>query len=654
MCFNKPPFLFLTISIASKLTPQEVLKKYWGYDNFRPLQLDIIQSVLDGVDTLALLPTGGGKSVCFQVPALCQDGVAIVVSPLIALMKDQVKNLTDRGIRAYAIYSGMNIKDIDRILDNCVHGSVKFLYLSPERLRTEIAQERIKQMKVSLLAIDEAHCISQWGYDFRPSYLTIAEIREILAPTVPVIALTATATTPVVADIQDKLEFKEHRQVFQKSFARDNLAYVVLQEEDKKAKLLDILKKVKGSSVVYVMNRRETKEIALFLRQNGMTADYYHAGLSNLKRSEIQEDWIKNKIRIIVATNAFGMGIDKPDVRSVVHITLPDSLEAYFQEAGRAGRDGAKAYAVLLYNQTDHMRLEKQLSQAFPPLKEIRQVYQALGSYYQLAIGGGLGHSFDFNLVDFSRRFNFEPLKAVNALKILVKEGLLELSDNVYFPSTLQLIANKELLYDYMLRNPKMERLLKTILRSYQGAFNHDVNIKEDRLAKFLQMTRRELVLNLEKLQRDKIIRYKPQKDSPQLVFLMERLNSQNVEIDKELYNFLKDRQEKRVKLALQYAESLQCRSQLLLTYFDEKNPPLCGKCDVCLERHREIPTDAELAKITAKIKQLLKYKPANLQTLTNAFPPNQAKRVLYTLGYLIDNEFVEQTTNKMLCWLAK
>ncbi|MCP4439652.1 MAG: RecQ family ATP-dependent DNA helicase [Aureispira sp.] len=635
------------------LTPQQALKKHWGYDNFRPLQLDIIQSVLDGIDTLALLPTGGGKSVCFQVPAICSEGIAIVVSPLIALMKDQVKNLTDRGIRAYAIYSGMNIKDIDRILDNCVHGQTKFLYLSPERLASEIAIERIKKMNVSLLAIDEAHCISQWGYDFRPSYLNIAEIREVLDPKVPVIALTATATTPVVVDIQEKLAFREQRKVFQKSFARDNLAYVVLQEENKRAKLLDILKKVKGSSVVYVLNRRETKEIALFLRKNRITADYYHAGLSNPKRSEIQEAWIKNKTRVIVATNAFGMGIDKPDVRSVVHITLPDSLEAYFQEAGRAGRDGKKAYGVLLYNQTDRDRLQKQLIQAFPPLKEIRQVYQALGSYYQLAIGSGFGHSFDFNLVDFSRKFNFEPIKAVHALKILVKEGILELSENVFFPSTLQIITKKEFLYDYMLRNPKMERLVKTILRSYQGAFNHDVNVKEERLAQFLKMSKFELVKSLEKLQRDQIIRYKPKKDMPQLTFLVERLNVQNVAIDKELYGFLKLRQEKRVEAALNYAESLQCRSQLLLDYFDEENPPVCGKCDVCLERHREVPTDEELKAMSTKIKQLLYRKALPLKEISSSFSPNQLKRVLYVISYLIDNDFVAQDSNKLLKWIA-
>ena len=414
----------------NKASPNDILKQYWGFDSFRPLQEDIIQSVLDGKDTLALLPTGGGKSICFQVPALVKEGICIVISPLIALMKDQVYNLQKRGIAAVAIFSGMHYKDIDRILDNCIYGNTKLLYLSPERLTSDLVRERIKKMKVSLIAVDEAHCISQWGYDFRPPYLQIAEIREYL-PKVPIMALTATATPEVVKDIQEKLEFKRG-EVFQQSFLRENLAYVVLEEEGKMEKLFKVLTGVRGSGLVYVRNRRKTKEIAMFLKKYRITADYYHAGLTNEERSQKQEAWINDKIRIIVATNAFGMGIDKPDVRVVVHMDLPDSLEAYFQEAGRAGRDGQKSYAVLLYNQGDKLDLERRFELSFPPLKEVRLTYQALGSYLQLAVGSGEGESYDFDLVEFSRVYGFSTVKTFNCLKVLERAGWIALSESIY------------------------------------------------------------------------------------------------------------------------------------------------------------------------------------------------------------------------------
>lgn len=632
------------------MTPQEALKKYWGYDDFRPLQLDIVQSVLEGNDTLALLPTGGGKSICFQVPGLCLEGISIVVSPLIALMKDQVKNLKERGIRAYAIYSGMSIAEIDRILDNCIHGGVQFLYLSPERLTSDLAIERIKQMQVTLIAIDEAHCISQWGYDFRPSYLSIAEIRELL-PNVPLIALTATATEPVVKDIQEKLVFSKNSKLFQKSFARDNLSYVVLYEENKRSKMLEILKQISGAGIVYVQNRRETQEVAYFLKKNGISAEYYHAGRSGDTREKVQDDWIVNKTRIIVATNAFGMGIDKPDVRVVVHLTLPDSLEAYFQEAGRAGRDEQKAYGILLYNQSDRIKQERYFKQSFPTIKEIRRVYQALGSYYQLAVGAGLGQTFDLDVPDFAKRFNLNPVEVLHALKILMKEEYLDLTENVFFPSTLRVIVRKEEMYDYMLRNNKLQRLVNVILRSSQGAFNHDVNIKEGQLAKSLRVTQKELVFMLEKLHRDAIILYKPQKDAPQLTFLMERLPEKELIIDQQRYNFLKERQQRRLESTLYYAETLQCRNQLLLAYFDENGAKKCGHCDVCLGRHDQYLKHQEYYQIKTKLEYLLKKESQELRPLVDTFPEDIREKVLKAIEHLMDNYVIVRTGKNQLRW---
>jgi ATP-dependent DNA helicase RecQ len=637
-------------SNSASLTPHEVLKKYWQYDDFRPLQLDIITSILEGRDTLALLPTGGGKSLCFQVPALCQEGICIVVSPLIALMKDQVKNLTARGVRAYALYSGMRLADIDRVLDNCIHGQVDFLYLSPERLGTELAQARIQQMQVCMLAIDEAHCISQWGYDFRPAYLNIAEIRTLL-PKVPVIALTATATATVVQDIQDKLAFRAGAEVFKKSFARPNLSYVVLYEEDKRKKMLDILQKIAGSGVVYVQNRRETQEVAYYLRRNGIQADYYHAGRENAVREQVQEAWIANKIRIIVATNAFGMGIDKPDVRVVVHLTLPDSLEAYFQEAGRGGRDGQRAYGVLLYNQSDRINLERHLQQAFPTLQEMRRVYQALGSYYQLAVGSAQGETFDLDVADFARTYNLPPRETLQSLKNLMHEEYIYLSEQVFLPATLQVIVQKELLYDYILRNTKLQQLVNVIFRSYQGAFSHPVHVREAELARYLKVSIPQLEAMLEKLQQDNLISYKPQKDAPQLTFIRERLPESGIIIDQKRYQFLEERQAKRLEKALHYAETLQCRQQLLLAYFDEMGAEACGNCDVCLGRHDRLVKHQEYYQIKNKLEYELKKTAIPLRVLVDKFPESRREKVLKAVEHLIDNHTIVKTGNQQLRW---
>lgn len=631
--------------------PLNILQQYWGYSSFRPNQEAIIQSVLDGKDTLALLPTGGGKSICYQVPALCQDGICIVVSPLIALMKDQVFQLKKRKIVAEAIYSGMRKQDIDRILDNCIYGQVKLLYLSPERLTTDIVIERIKKMNVSLLAVDEAHCISQWGYDFRPAYLTIADIR-VLIPDTPVLALTATATKEVVQDIQDKLQFAKG-QVFESSFERDNLSYVVLQEEGKLAKMLDILTKVKGTAIVYARSRKRTKDIALYLRKNRINADFYHAGLDNDERTKKQDQWINNKTRVIVSTNAFGMGIDKPDVRTVIHVDVPDSPEAYFQEAGRAGRDGEKSYAVLLYRPEDAENLERNHQMSFPDMEVIRRVYMALGSYFQLAVGGGIGDSYDFDIAEFARVYDLDVMLTFSSIKILEQASLLYLSDSVFVPSALRVVVKKETLYDYQLKNRRFDAILKTILRTYQGAFNHMVPIRESQLAKFLNMNTKDLVSGLYTLQKDGIIKYAPRKDKPQLIFLEQRLGKNHLSIDQQLYRFRKERALHRYKSMIIYAEKEQCRSQQLLMYFGQKDAPVCGICDVCLGRNKSELDNVTFTRFKDKIQQLLKREKISVSDLVDSFSPKQRKLVLKTLEYLIDEGFVDQE-NEQLVWIKK
>ncbi|MCB9323281.1 MAG: RecQ family ATP-dependent DNA helicase [Lewinellaceae bacterium] len=627
-------------------SPHHILKQYWGYDQFRPLQEEIIMSVLEGKDTLALLPTGGGKSICFQVPALCKEGTCLVISPLIALMKDQVSNLRKVGVSAAAIFSGMSYKDIDITLDNAAHGHYKFLYVSPERLKTELMQERLKRMNINLLAVDEAHCISQWGYDFRPSYLEIASIREWV-PDTPVIALTATATLEVVEDIQERLLFKS-KNVFEQSFERKNLAYAVLQDEGKEEKLLDILKKVPGTAIVYVRSRRRTKELAWVLGRNKISADYYHAGLSPEEREKKQEAWKEGKTRVMISTNAFGMGIDKANVRLVVHTDLPESLEAYFQEAGRAGRDGQKAYAVLLYDQNDRKRLEKNYKNAFPPIADVKSVYQALGSYFQLATGAGEGNSYDFDVIDFSKNYQFEPLKTFNCLKILEQSGWIVLTEAIFIPSTLKILVSKEKLYDYQIRNPKMEIILKSILRSYQGAFMHFIKIREKQLAKFLKIPVDELIKALELLQQESILQYNPQKDQPQIIFVRERANTGNLDIDQKLYNFRKKQHKKRMEIAIQYAEKPICRSKQLLAWFGQKDAHQCGICDVCTGRTKTDLEQEDFERYRQKIEIMLNREHLSLEEIVESFNPRREAAVLKSIEYLMDEGFIEKDNGKL------
>ena len=574
----------------------EILKQYWGHNTFRPMQLDIIQSVLGGKDTMALLPTGGGKSVCFQVPAMVMEGICIVVSPLVALMKDQVENLKARGINAVAIYAGMGKREIDILLDNCIYGPVKFLYLSPERLLSDLVRTRISYMNVNLFAIDEAHCISQWGYDFRPPYLQLATLRE-LHPDVPFIALTATATQFVRQDILQKLELKDPA-TFVQSFARKNLSYVVFDLEDKYKKLVNIIKKVKGSGLVYVRNRRETVDVALFLQRNGINADFYHAGVESKLRSARQEAWKKNKIAVMVATNAFGMGIDKPDVRFVVHLDLPESLEAYYQEAGRAGRDEQRSYAVLLANESDQISLKAKYTDSFPSVEEIKKTYHYLGSYYQLAYGAGEGVSFSFDLADFCKKFKLGVIKTMGAMKFLEHDGYLTLSENIFLPSRVLFTAGNEDVYRFQIENSGYDPLIKTVLRSYGGLFDHYGAIAESDIAAKLGVSYHDVVRLLNNLQDQGLISYLPKTDQPQLQFLVARVDQLHLDTDVKYIELRKKIQAGQISAVLAYAATAVCRSIQLLAYFDEPNADKCGVCDVCLAEKK----NEDRAELTDKI----------------------------------------------------
>jgi len=616
------------------MTIQETLKHYWGHDTFRPLQEEIIQSVLLGRDTLALLPTGGGKSACFQVPALTKEGICIVISPLIALMKDQVENLKAKGIEAVSIVSGMSKREIDIALDNCVYGPVKFLYLSPERLLSELVRERIKYMKVNLLAVDEAHCISAWGYDFRPPYLHIADLRE-LQPDVPVLALTATATAEVREDIQEKLLFKEPN-VFQQSFERKNISYVVQHDENKLRKLLDIPKGVKGSGIVYVRTRKETAEIAQFFNENHVKADFYHAGLTMEQRSARQEDWQSNRTRIIVATNAFGMGIDKPDVRFVIHKDMPESLEAYYQEAGRAGRDEHKAYAVLLYNYADRLKNEKKLLFNFPSVDEIKQVYHYLGSYLHLAYGTGEGVSFDLDLTDFCTRNKLDPTKTINALKFLEQDEYLAFNESVFLPSRFRFEVFNEQLYNFQIQNPAWDPFIKTLLRSYGGAFENYVRLREFDLARRSNLSVQQVMEGLQQLQEQGILNYLQQTDLPQVTYLRPRVQNNELIISKRYIEERKATWRKKVEAVFAYAEHKKCRSQMLLAYFDE-TAPKCGVCDVCLEEKRRKNKAESTDNITAEIVESLSIENMNVGELVTALKTGSEKERLEAIRLLLD-----------------
>jgi ATP-dependent DNA helicase RecQ len=570
----------------------QVLKSYWGYDSFRPLQEDIIKSILAGNDTLALLPTGGGKSICFQVPAMATEGLCLVISPLIALMKDQVENLRRKGITAYAIFSGMSRKEVINVLEVAMNSNCKFLYVSPERLETKLFKEYLPALSINLIAVDEAHCISQWGFDFRPPYRRIAALREEL-PGVPVLALSASATTLVQEDICTQLRFNKHL-LFRQSFARPNLSYSSFNTDSKINRIIEILQKVPGASLVYCKSRKRTKFISDLLVMQGIRSDFYHAGLTQEERSRKQESWIKNQTRTIVCTNAFGMGIDKPDVRIVIHADTPDCLENYYQEAGRAGRDGEKSYAVLLYDAKELVELEKQPEIRFPGIYEIRKVYQSLVNYLQIPTGLGEGRYYDFDLNDFLKKFKLDTQLVVHALKALEQEEMMSFNEQVFLPARLQFTCDKNTINDFENTNPELTPLIKVLLRTYEGIFDQPVAIFEKNLSFLLRSDPGQVKDNLKKLQAFGIINYQPQKDKPQLLLIQDRIREDQVRINQDLYQQRKRQLEERISKMITFTTTAtECRSAYIGLYFGDNQIKDCGICDNCL-RKKSLPLTAE------------------------------------------------------------
>ena len=624
---------------------QEILKQYWGYDDFRGIQREIIESIGSGHDTLGLMPTGGGKSITFQVPALCQDGTCIVITPLIALMKDQVDHLRRRGIRAAAIYSGLTREEIVITLENCIFGDIRILYVSPERLASDLFQTKLRHMRVSFITVDEAHCISQWGYDFRPSYLQIAQIRK-LVPNAPVLALTATATPAVVQDIQQKLSQKDTNfNVFRMSFERKNLAYVVRHAPDKREQLIHILESVKGSAIVYARSRRRTKEYAELLTEAGISATFYHAGLDSAVKDERQRGWQQDKVRVMVATNAFGMGIDKPDVRLVIHIDCPDSIEAYFQEAGRAGRDGRKAYAVLLYNDADQRKLEKRIADTFPEKDYIRKVYEHLAYFYQVGVGSGYNHIFEFNIDQFCHTFRHFPIQADAALKILDRAGYIEYTEEQDNQARVMFTIGRDDLYRLENTSPNEEKVITAMLRNYGGLFTDYNFIDESFIAQQTQLEPQQVYMTLKGLSQRHILHFIPQKKTPYIRYTQRREDMEHVQIPPSVYEERKAQFEERIHAMINYAkDDAVCRSRQLLRYFGEESDHDCRQCDVCLSHRSEgLVSEPRLNEAMERILALLDDgQPHPLTELRDLQLP--VDELDAALTYLLKEEYIRQS----------
>jgi ATP-dependent DNA helicase RecQ len=634
------------------MSPEEILKKYYGYDNFRPLQRDIIEAILNKKDTLALLPTGGGKSICFQVPALMNEGICLVISPLIALIKDQVENLKKRGIGALAIYSGMHFMEVKQTLQNAAHGNYKFLYISPERLETKLFLDYLPAIKPNLIAVDEAHCISQWGYDFRPAYNRIANLRAEL-PNVPIIALTASATPIVQDDICKNLLFENGYAKFQQSFVRPNLSYSIFRPSSKENKVVEIFNNVKGSGIVYCKSRKQTTVVAELLKLHGIDADFYHAGLSAESRSEKQNAWIKNTTRVIVCTNAFGMGIDKPDVRVVVHYDVPDCLENYYQEAGRAGRDEKRAYAVLLQSGKEVDNLLQQLETKYPSAEVIKTMYQSVMNYLQIATGIGEGLSYDMDIATFAHNFKINILLATYSIQSLAQEGLWSFSDNLFKQSTIVFLSNKRDLEEIQNTYPNLDPIIKGLLRSYEGIFDYPCTIYETLLSKFLKMPIQKVREGLVQLHQIGVIDYKPTSDKPQLFMLQNRMYKDDFVLNYKNIALRKQEAEKRVLGITNYANNeLLCRSKIIANYFGDTNTKDCGVCDNCLNNIALNISAEEFKNVSDKIVALLKIERLTTAQLIAKMKPTGKQITAKVVTYLLDEMLIETDNNN--CFALK